>query len=184
MHQNIILFSTFLLVVSMIVPAYAVVESFELEKSFYTNEESLAFVGVEKEGKKSVFIIIRGPGGDFIGMVSDPASDNDGKFATIPRAVDVFFKTRGTYNATAFTDDQKEEEGISIQLEYDGTKVSQHEDFILSLKPIEDKTITEGDTLSFTATVTDSSLDELTCTKVYPVELIKAPVSFTTVKVV
>ena len=96
MHQNVILFSTFLLVISMMVPAYAAVQSVALEKSFYTNEESMAFVGIEKEGKKSVFVIIRGPGGDFIGMLSDPASDNDGSFSTIPRAVDVFFKTRGT----------------------------------------------------------------------------------------
>ena len=161
MHQVVIFLSTFLLVISMIIPVYAAVQSVSLEKGFYTNEESLVFVGEEQEGKKSVFVIIRGPGGDFIGMVSDPASDNDGLFSTIPRQVDVFFETRGTYNATAFTDDQKESEGVSIELEYDGNRVSQHEDFVLTLKPIEDKTITKGQTLSFKAAVTDSSLDRL-----------------------
>ena len=59
----------------MIFPAYSVVDSVSLEKSFYTDEELLTFVGTEETGKKSVFVVIRGPGGDFIGMLSDPSSD-------------------------------------------------------------------------------------------------------------
>ncbi len=113
------LFPIFSLVVLMIFPAYAAVDSVSLEKSFYTNEESLTFVGVEDSGKKSVFVVVRGPGGDYIGMFSDPVSDNDGSFSTIPRSVESFFKIRGTYNATAFTDDQNEKDGLTIKLEYD-----------------------------------------------------------------
>ncbi|MBA4453173.1 MAG: hypothetical protein H2B03_08445, partial [Nitrosopumilaceae archaeon] len=156
------LLPVFSLVVMMIFPAYGAVESVSLEKSFYTDEELMVFVGTEDSGKKSVFVIIRGPGGDFIGMFSDPASDNDGAFSTIARPVENYFTSSGTYNATAFTDDQKEEDGLTIFLQYDGTKVSEKEDFVLTLKSIPDKTITEGKTLSFTVGVTDSSLDKLT----------------------
>ncbi len=150
----------FSLVVLMIFPAYAAVDSVSLEKVFYTNEESFVFVGIESVGKKSVSVVIRGPGGNFVDILSAPVSDSDGSFSTIPRVVESFFKIKGTYNATAFTDLQSE--GISIQLEYDGNKVVEKEDYVLTLRTILDKTVTEGKTLSFTVSVTERSLDKLT----------------------
>jgi hypothetical protein len=153
-------FSVFSLVILMIFPAYAAVEKVNLEKGFYTDEENFTFVGIA-EGGSSVFVIIHGPGGSFAGMASDPVIDADGSFATIPRPVENFFKSSGTYNATAFTDDQKEEEGLVFYLLYDGTKLSEKEDFVLTLKTIADMEVTEGKTLSFTVTTTDSSLDDL-----------------------
>ena len=134
MLKKLMIFSVFSLVVLMIFPAYAAVNSVSLEKSFYTDEELLTFVGIEETGKKSVFVVIRGPGGDYVGMFSDPASDADGAFSTISRPVENFFKSSGTYNATAFTDDQNEKDGLTIFLKYDGTKVSEVEDFVLTLK--------------------------------------------------
>jgi len=160
MHQ-LFLFSVFSLVVLMIFPAYAAVDSFSLAKPFYTNEESFVFVGQEDTGKQSVFVVIHGPGGQYMNMASDPSSDNDGQFSTIPRVVEDFFKSSGIYNATAFTGDQTKDDGISILLQYDGNKVFEKEDFVLSLKPIPDRTVTEGESISFTAEVTDSSLGNL-----------------------
>ena len=162
MRKGLMLFPIFSLVVLMIFPAYAAVDSVSLEKDFYTNEESMIFVGVEDAGNKSVFVIVRGPGGDYIGMFSDPASDNDGSFSTIPRSVESFFKIRGFYNATAFTDDQYEKAGLTIKLEYDGDKIAEVADYVLTLRTIADKTVTEGKTLSFSVSVTDSSIDKLT----------------------
>jgi len=91
MLKNLMVFSVFSLTVLMIFPAYAAVESFSLEKGFYTNEEDLVFVGLEEDGKKSVFIIVRDPSGEYIGMFSDPSSDNDGSFSTIPMKAIMFF---------------------------------------------------------------------------------------------
>jgi len=108
----------------ILIPAYADIVSLSMEKSAYTNDEMITFVGKETEGKKSVFVIIRDPVGDFIGMVSDPASDNNGNFVTIPKNVSLFFKSTGIYTATAFTSDQTEEEGLTINLRYDGDKVT------------------------------------------------------------
>jgi len=161
MLQNLMFFSVFSLIVLMIFPAYAAVESVSFEKSFYIDEESMVFVGVEETGRQSVFVVIRGPSGNYVGMIADPLSDDDGSFSTIPRPVEKFFTTKGSYNATAFTDDQNEKNGITIQLEYDGDKVVERENFVLTLRTVADVTITEGKTLSFSVSVTDSSLDNL-----------------------
>ena len=159
MRKGLMLFPIFSLLVLMIFPAYAAVDSVSLEKSFYINEESFVFVGVEELGKKLVSVVIRGPGGNFIDIVS-ATSDSNGQFSTFPRSVESIFTIRGTYNATAFTDQQSD--GISIQLDYDGDKLVEKEDFVLTLKTIPDKTVTEGKTLSFSVSVIDSSLDGLT----------------------
>ena len=160
-HMNIKLtgFAVFSLFTLMIVPVHADVTSVSLVKSFYTNDESIAFKGIESTGSQSVFVIIRDPSGAFQGMVSDPVSDPDGIFSTIPRAVDVFFKSKGIYDATAFTDEQKESEGITLQIEYDGDKVFLVPDFILALKSISDKTIEEEKTLSFTVSLVEITDD-------------------------
>ena len=108
----------------ILIPAYADIVTLSMEESTYTNDDMITFVGKETEGKKSVFVIIRDPVGDFVGIVSDPASDNNGNFVTIPRSVSLFFKSTGIYTATAFTSDQTEEEGLTINLRYDGSKVT------------------------------------------------------------
>ena len=116
---------TFVILFSiLLIPANADVASLSLENPSYTNDEMITFVGMEEDGKKSVFVIIRDPVGDFVGVVSDPASDNDGNFVTIPRDVSLFFTSGGIYTATAFTQDQREEDGITISLLYDRTKVT------------------------------------------------------------
>jgi len=159
--QQLLFLSVFSLVILMIFPAYAAVESVSLEEPFYTDEQQFVFVGVEDTGNQPVFVVIRGPSGDYIDMASDPSSDKDGFFSTLKRDVEKFFKSSGIYNATAFAGNQKEKDGISILLQYDGNKVFVKEDFILSLKPIPDRTITEGEQISFTVSLTDSSLDDL-----------------------
>jgi hypothetical protein len=92
-------------------------------------------------------------------MVSDPTSESDGTFSTFPRGVTIFFDSKGTYNATAFTDEQGEKSGITIKLQYDGSKVSVVQDFVLALNSISDKTIEEKKTLVFTPTLTQSLTD-------------------------
>jgi hypothetical protein len=159
--QQLLLFSVFSLVILMIFPAYAAVESISLEEPFYTDEQQFVFVGVEDTGNQPVFVVIRGPSGDYIDMASDPSSDKDGFFSTLKRDVEKFFRSSGIYNATAFAGDQKEKDGMSILLQYDGNKVFLKEDFVLSLKPIPDRTVTEGEQISFNVELTDSSLDDL-----------------------
>jgi hypothetical protein len=153
-----VVFVVFSLIIFMIAPAYANVTSLSLEKSYYTNEEKMTFIGKEQEGKKTVVVIIRDSAGVFKGMLSDFMSESDGTFSTTPteKSVTKFFDSKGTYNATAFTNEQKEDHGITIKLQYDGNKVLVVPDFVLALNSIPDKTIEEKKTLEFTPTLTES----------------------------
>ena len=143
----------------MVNPAYAIMTSFTLEKDIYTDEESIVFVGTESEGHKMISVALYNPNGNFVNMLGDPSSDLDGTFATTPKRVDNLFTTTGRYNATGFID--KISEGITIFLNYDGNSVSIIPNFVLDLIKIGNKSVTENQPLSFTASVTDSSLKDL-----------------------
>ena len=143
-------------------PAYAGVQTLELEKSSYTNNDIMKFSGVETNGSKAVSVVIRSSSGNFVGLLGDPLSDPDGNFETVGKKVSEIFSSSGIYNATGFSDTQKESEGLTLRLEYDGRKVILLPSYTLALVAIGDKSVEEGERVSFTARVTDSSLDELT----------------------
>ncbi len=152
----VVVFSLFVL---MMVPAYAsaTVTSMSLEKSFYTTTESFSFIGTLNE-TGTVFVIIRDGNGNFKGMLSDPIATDE--FDVIPRQVSNFFTSTGIYNATAFTDTEKEENGFVVKIEYDGTKIFEVPDKILQLNTIVDKTTKVEKTISFTASITDSTIED------------------------
>ena len=152
-------FLVFSLSILMIAPAYANVTTMSLGENTYPKDGKFIFTGNENEGSTSVFVIIRDSTGVFIGMLSDPSSDSDGTFSTLPRDVSQFFKSKGFFNATAFTDNQKEENGVTIKLEYDGDKIFVVPDFVLKLNPITDQIVEEKKTVTFTATLTESLAD-------------------------
>ena len=159
MKMKLMISGVFLLFTVMMIPAYAEVNSVDLAQSFYRDDEGLVFEGKESTGKVSVFVIIRDEDGTYEGMVSDPVSDDDGTFSTTGRLVEDIFSSKGVYFATAFTDDQKEKDGLTIELEYDGNKVFLIPDFDLQLKSISDKTIEEEKTLSFIVGITEALSD-------------------------
>ncbi len=111
-------------VILMVLSAHADVESLSLGKSFYTDEEKIEFIGTEEDGNQQVSVAIK-KGGSTITLLGDPSSDADGTFATIPRLVEDIFTSIGTYEAIAFTSTQKIEDGIILNLEYDGSKVAE-----------------------------------------------------------
>ncbi|QDI88707.1 hypothetical protein Nisw_03790 [Candidatus Nitrosopumilus sp. SW] len=158
MSTKLGIFAVFSLSLLMLTPAYASITSLSLDKSFFTNDEFFSFSG-EQEGKEIVYVIIRGPNGDFKGMLSD-AQPEQGKFSVIPRPVENFFPIQGIYNATAFTYSEKEVNGTTIKIEYDGKKIFEIPDFVLELKPIPDKEVDELKTVSFTVEITDSSVED------------------------
>ena len=152
------LFAVLSLVVLMIVPAYASVTSISLEKSFYTNDENLKFVGTQ-DGKNIVFVIIRDSHGKYKGMLSDPAPAQ-GEFSVIPKSVTSFFQSHGIYNVTAFSDDEKENQGMTIELEYDGNKVFKVLDYVLQLNAIPDVSVEIEKTITFTASLIEGSITD------------------------
>jgi hypothetical protein len=148
--------SVFSLILLMIIPVHADVTSVSFVKSFYTVEENFIIEGTQ-DGKEIVYVIIRDQGGNYKGMVSDPTTTL-GEYSTIPRSVTLFFDNKGIYNATAFTDSQREVNGTSILLEFDGKKVFEIPSFVLQLKGIPDKIVEVEKTITFTAALTDSSI--------------------------
>jgi len=154
----------------MLVPVYAEVSEFSIEKNFYTNEEGLVFVGTEDEGRKLVSVLMTDPNGKESMLVSS-MSNSDGIFQTVPKNVDDFFSIIGTYQFTAFT--IQKDNGKIISLEYDGNKVSEPVKHVLQLNSIQDNIVEVERTITFTASITDSS----SINAVYTLE--DAPISAT-----
>ena len=145
----------------MIVPVYAEVSEFSIEKNFYTNEEGLVFVGTEDEGRQLVSVLMTDPNGKE-SMIVSSMSNSDGIFQTVPKNVDEFFSIIGTYQFTAFT--IQKDNGKIISLEYDGNKVSEPVNYVLQLNSIQDKVVEVEKTITFTASITDSSITNLVYT--------------------
>ena len=138
----------------MLIPAYAEVTELSIEKSFYTIDEGIVFVGTADERNSMINIVVENPNTKesyFIGAISN----SDGVFETAPKNVSDFFSIIGTYQFTAFT--IQKDDGISLSLEFDGNRVLEEAFSILELNSIEDK-ITEVDkTVSFSVSITDST---------------------------
>ena len=149
------------IIVLMISPAFAEVTSVDLQKSFYTDDEGFIFEGVESVGNQRVNVIIHTDSDKFVTIISSPSSDKNGNFSTFPKTVESIFDREGEYVATAFTDEQKEESGVILRLLYKDNKLSIFENFTLALRSIPDKTVEVEKTVTFTAAVTDSSINDL-----------------------
>ncbi|WP_246282100.1 Ig domain-containing protein [Nitrosopumilus ureiphilus] len=156
MRTKLAVFATFSLFVLMVIPSYAEVIEVSMGKNFYTIDEKISFLGNESEGSVLVNVVVKDPNGKakLLGGFSDP----EGGFETIPQSVKNIFSIVGTYNATAFV--YKIENGTSITLEFDGKKVFDVPDYVLQLNSIGDKTVEVEKTITFTATLADSSVTD------------------------
>jgi hypothetical protein len=138
----------------MLVPVYAEVTEFSIEKNFYTIDEGIVFVGIENEGNKNINVIMVDPNGKESYLVGG-ISNSEGKFETMPKNVDDFFSIIGTYQFTVFT--MQKDNGISVTLEFDGNRVNQPTKSILQLNLIQDKIVEVERTITFTVSITDDS---------------------------
>jgi len=140
----------------MIVPVYAEVTEFSIEKNFYTIYEQITFVGTEDgEGREVISVLMMDPKGKESMFVS-ALSNSDGKFETVSKDVDSVFPIIGTYEFTAFT--IQKENGKNIFLEFDGSKVLEPRKYVLQLNSIESKIIEVDKTITFTASIKDNSI--------------------------
>ena len=142
----------------MVVPVYAEVSEFSIEKSFYTNDEGVVFVGSEDVGSKMVTVLMTDPKGKESMLVS-AMSNSNGVFETVPKNVDNFFSIIGTYQFTAFT--IQKDNGKIISLEFDGNKVLEPTKYLLQLNSIQNKIIEVEKTITFTASITDNSITDV-----------------------
>ena len=138
----------------MLVPVYAEITEFSIGKNFYTIDEGIVFVGIEDEGNKMINVIMVDPNGKESYLVGG-MSNLEGKFETMPKNVDDFFSIIGTYQFTVFT--MQKDNGISVNLEFDGNRVNQPAKSILQLNLIQDKIVEVERTITFTVSITDDS---------------------------
>ena len=136
----------------MLVPVYAEVTEFSIEKKFYTIDEGIVFVGTEDEGNTFVNVEMTDPNGGKSLLVT-ALSNSDGIFETNAKKVDEFFSIIGMYEFTAFT--IQKDNGISVTLEFDGNKIAQPTKSILQLNSIQDKIVEVERTITFTVSITD-----------------------------
>ena len=138
----------------MLVPVYGEITEFSIEKKFYTINEGIVFVGIEDEGNKMINVIMVDPNGKESYLVGE-MSNSEGKFETMPKNVNDFFSIIGTYQFTAFT--MQKDNGVSVNLEFDGNKIKEPIKSILQLNAIQDKIVEVERTITFTVSITDDS---------------------------
>ncbi|MDC0884069.1 hypothetical protein PL987_03155 [Nitrosopumilus sp.] len=139
----------------MLVPVYGEITEFSIEKKFYTTDEQIVFVGTEDEGRKLVSVLMTDPNGKESMLVS-AMSNSDGIFETVPKNVDSFLSIIGTHQFTAFT--IQKDNGKIISLEFDGNKILEPTKYVLQLNSIQDKIVEVERSITFTASITDSSI--------------------------
>jgi len=139
----------------MLVPVYAEVSEFSIEKNFYTIDEEIVFVGTENEGSKFVSVLMTDPNGKE-GMLVRTISNSDGIFETTPKNADNFFSIIGVYQFTAFT--IQKDNGKIISLEFNGDKVLEPTKYVLQLNSIQNRIVEIEKTITFTASIIDSSI--------------------------
>ena len=138
----------------MLVPVYAEVTEFSIEKNFYTIDEGIVFIGNTSEEREQVNVLMINPNGKesyFVGAVSNL----QGTFETIPKSIDSIFTIIGTYEFTAFN--IQKDNSISVTLEFDGNRVLQPAKSILQLNSIQNKIVEVERTITFTVSITDDS---------------------------
>ena len=136
----------------MLLPVYAEVIEVSVEKSFYTIDEKISFLGNDDEGNSMISVVVKDPSGKK-SYVMGALSNSEGKFKTTPVDVKNIFSTIGIYEFTAFT--IKEENGSVILLKFDGDRILEDVKSVLRLNAIEDKLIQVEKTVTFTASIVD-----------------------------
>ena len=90
MHIKLVGFGILSLFFVIMVPVYAEITEFSIEKSFYTVEEGIVFVGTTDEKNTMINVVLENPNQKesyFIGA----RSNSEGIFETMPKNVSDYF---------------------------------------------------------------------------------------------
>ena len=144
----------------MIIPVYADVNKATINEVTFTIEDKFTISGTISDADRVTLLAsMKGPGTEKLTRTT--ISDFDGTFSFVPVNADDLFRTEGTYTINVFTETQKAEEGTIIELLYEDKIATLLPDFVLELNDIENKQVDETEKLSFTASVTDSTIKGL-----------------------
>ena len=160
MRTKVGLFSVFSLIILMIIPVYADVDYATIDKETFTIDDKFTISGTISDAENMLLTaVIRGPAGEK--YPNKNTNSNEGEFSFIPIDAGLIFKSIGTYTISVFTDQQPFESGIIIKIEYDRNGATVLPDYVLELKKIGNKNVEETKELSFTASITDSTIKDV-----------------------
>jgi hypothetical protein len=153
------LFAVFSLIILMIVPVHADVTSATLDKEAFSIDDKFTISGtVDDEGGVLLAASMKKPSGD---KLNRNAYASGGTFTfTSVNANDLFNGGEGTYTITVFTEYQQPVNGTIIKIGYDNGIATILPDFELILKSISNKQVDENERLTFTASITDSEIND------------------------
>ncbi len=159
MRTKVGVFAVFSLIILMIIPVYADVDKATIDKETFTIDDKFTITGTASDPNR-VFVSasLKGPSGEklFRSAQTDP-----GTFSFIPIDAGNIFKSKGEYTIRVFTGVQNVANATVIKLFYDNGVISLLPDYVLELKEIGNKQVDETEKLSFTASVTDSTIEEI-----------------------
>ncbi len=151
----------FSIITLMVVPAYGDVTSLETDKSVYSIGDKIVFFGTSNNPGEFVHISIKNSFGNTVEFKSGIVN-SAGDFSLFPITVDnKKFDKPGTFQVIAFGDTERIENGTRLTLDFSNDKITVLGLFDLKLSTISNKNIDEEKTLSFTVTVTDSTIEDL-----------------------
>jgi len=143
----------------MIIPVHADVDNATIDKEKFSIDDKFTISGTASDSERVMIVAsMKGPGGEKLlkNIRSDP-----GTFTFIPVDAELLFKSKGEYTINVFTEYQIVANGTIIKLVYDNGIISLVPDYVLELKKIGNKQVDETEKLSFTASVTDSTIEEI-----------------------
>jgi len=151
----------FSVITFMIVPAYGDVTSFKTDKSVYLIGDKIVFLGTSNIPGEIVNVAIKNTFGNTVEFRSGSVNST-GHFSLVPITADKkIFDKSGTYEIIAFGNTQQVQNGTRLTLDFSNGKITALGLFVLKLSTISSKNIDEEKTLSFTVTVTDSTIEDV-----------------------
>jgi hypothetical protein len=154
---GVILFS---LIAIMIIPVYADVNNAELDKETFTIDNKFTISGTVSDAERIMLIaVMKGENGEK--LIKNQRTDPDGTFSFIPIDAALLFNSKGIYTITVFTENQPFDTGVEIKVAYEKSIANVLPDYILELTNIGNKGVNETVELTFTASVTDSTISVL-----------------------
>ncbi len=100
----------------MIVPAYGDVTSLETDKSVYSIDDKIIFLGTSNNPGEMVHVTIKNPFGNTVEFRSGLVNST-GHFSLVPITADnKIFDKPGTFEATAFGNTQQVQNGTRLSL--------------------------------------------------------------------
>jgi len=151
----------FSVITLMIVPAYGDVTSLKTDKSVYLIGDKIVFLGTSNNPGEIVNVAIKNTFGNTVEFRSGVVNST-GHFSLVPITADnQIFDKSGTYEIIAFGNTQQVQNGIRLTLDFSNGKITALGLFDLKLSTISSKNVDEEKTLSFTVTVTDSTIEDV-----------------------